>query len=166
MPSNQLTARVATEADLPAIKEIYDDEVLGAVSTFAVEPPDLGYWRQRLTSAARGDHVLVAEEDGRVLGYAYSGPYRPREAYERTRETSVYLADGARGRGVGRLLYDALLARLRADEVRTVVAVVALPNDASRALHLSCGFRSVGVLHGVGHKLGRWVDTELFELCT
>ena len=159
-----MTARAATEADLPAIKEVYDAEVLGGLSTFALTPPGLDYWRQRLTSPATGDHVLVAEADGEVVGYAYSGAYRPREAYARTRETSVYLAASARGRGVGRLLYDELLGRLRADGVRLVVAVVALPNDASRALHLACGFDSVGVLHDVGHKLGRWVDTELFEL--
>ena len=164
MPAHQVTARAATEPDLPAIKAIYDAEVLGGVATFAVTPPGLGYWRERLTSPAPGDHVLVAEVDGAVAGDAYSGAYRPREAYSRTRETSVYLAAGARGRGVGRLLYDALLTRLRADGVRLAVAVVALPNDASRALHLACGFDSVGVLHEVGHKLGRWVDTELFEL--
>ena len=159
-----VTARPATEADLPSIKAIYDAEVLGGVATFALTPPGLAYWRERLASTHQGDHVLVAESDGAVLGYAHSGAYRPREAYARTRETSVYLAEGARGRGVGRLLYDALLTRLRADGVRLAVAVVALPNDASRALHLSCGFGSVGVLHEVGHKLGRWVDTELFEL--
>ena len=160
----RVTARPATEADLPSIKEIYDAEVLGGVSTFAVTPPDLAYWRERLTSTTRGDHVLVAAVDGAVVGYAYSGAYRPREAYAHTRETSVYLAESARGQGVGRQLYDGLLGRLRADAVRLLVAVVALPNDASRALHLACGFTSVGVLHEVGHKLGRWVDTELFEL--
>ena len=163
-PSNEVTVRAATEADLPAVKAIYDAEVLGGVATFAITPPGLDQWRERLTSTAPGDHVLVAESGGRVVGYAYSTDYRPREAYARTRETSVYLADGARGRGTGRALYDALLDRLRADGVRLAVAVVALPNDASRALHLACGFEPVGVLHEVGHKLGRWVDTELFEL--
>ncbi|MFC4786266.1 GNAT family N-acetyltransferase [Nocardioides sp. MAHUQ-72] len=156
--------RPATEQDLPGIKAIYDVEVLHGISTFATEPPDLDYWRIRLDSTHPGDHLLVAEDDGRVLGYAYSSAYRPRAAYARTRETSVYLAGDARGRGLGRGLYDALLAALRADDVRLAVAVVALPNDASRALHRACGFSSVGVLHDVGHKLGRWIDTELFEL--
>ena len=79
-----------------------------------------------------------------VLGYASSAPYRPRPAYAHTREASVYLTDGARGRGCGRLLYDALLTALRADGVHLVVAVIALPNDASVALHRAFGFTSVG----------------------
>ena len=162
-PSNEVTLRTATAADLPVIKAIYDAEVLGGVATFALTPPALDHWRRRLDSTAAGDHVLVAERGGEVVGYACASAYRPREAYARTRETSVYLADGARGRGVGRALYDALLDRLRVDGVHLAVAVVALPNDASRALHLACGFDPVGVLHEVGHKLGRWVDTELFE---
>ncbi|GAA2144312.1 GNAT family N-acetyltransferase [Nocardioides koreensis] len=156
--------RPATAQDLPAIKAIYDHEVLTGISTFATAPPGPDYWQVRLDSRAPGDHVYVADDGEGVLGYAYSSAYRPREAYARTRESSVYLHPEARGRGVGRSLYDVLLAAMRADGVRLAVAVVALPNDASRALHRACGFRSVGVLHDVGHKLGRWVDTELFEL--
>jgi len=155
--------RPATEQDLPAIKTIYDAEVREGISTFATEPPELDYWRVRLHSTAPGDHVLVADDTDGVLGYSYSSSYRPRAAYGHTRESSVYLAPGARGRGLGRGLYDELLTAMRADDVRLVVAVVALPNDASRALHLGCGFSSVGVLHDVGHKFGRWIDTELFE---
>lgn len=156
--------RRATEADLPAIKAIYDHEVLHGISTFAIEPPGLDYWRERLESTSPGDHLLVATDGGAVLGYAYSGSYRPREAYARTRETSVYLAGTARGRGLGRRLYDELLALMRADGVRLVVAVVALPNPGSQALHVACGFTRAGTLHEVGHKLGRWIDTELWEL--
>jgi len=155
--------RPATAPDLPAIKAIYDGEVRAGISTFATVAPGLDYWQVRLESDAPGDHVLVADDGDGVLGYAYSSAYRPREAYARTRESSVYLAPRARGRGVGRGLYDALLEAMRTDGVRLVVAVVALPNDASRALHLACGFTPVGVLHEVGHKLGRWIDTELFE---
>jgi L-amino acid N-acyltransferase YncA len=156
--------RHATEADLPAIKAIYDEEVRHGVSTFTIEPPGLDYWRERLESTHPGDHVLVATDGDAVLGYAYSGSYRPREAYARTRETSVYLADSARGRGVGRRLYDDLLALMAGDGVHLVVAVVAVPNPASQALHVACGFTRVGVLHEVGFKLGRWIDTELWEL--
>ncbi len=156
--------RPATEQDLPSIKRIYDGEVLGGISTFATAPPELDYWRVRLDSRAPGDHVLVADDGDGVLGYAYSSAYRPRAAYAHTRESSVYLAPEARGRGLGRRLYADLLAAMRTDGVRLAVAVVALPNDASRALHRACGFTSVGVLHEVGHKFGRWIDTELFEL--
>jgi len=156
--------RTATESDLPAIAAIYDEEVRHGMSTFATEPPGSEYWRERLHSSHPGDHVLVAQQDGEVLGYAYSSGYRPRAAYARTRETSIYLASSARGAGVGRKLYDGLLGLMRADGVRLVVAVIAVPNPGSRALHRACGFRHAGTLHEVGHKLGRWIDTELWEL--
>ncbi len=156
--------RPAAEADLPAIKAIYDVEVRTGISTFATQPPGLDYWRERLESTHPGDHVLVAADGDDVVGYAYSGSYRPREAYAQTRETSVYLASSARGGGLGRALYDELLRRLRADGVRLVVAVVALPNDGSQGLHRACGFERVGVLHDVGNKFDRWIDTELWEL--
>jgi phosphinothricin acetyltransferase len=156
--------RPATDADLAAISAIYDEEVRHGFATFATESPGPEHWSRRLHSEEVGDHVLVAEEDGAVVGYAFSSPYRPRGAYARTRETSVYLARTARGRGLGRALYDALLALLRADRIRTLVAVVALPNPGSQGLHRACGFTPVGVLRDVGHKHGRWVDTELWQL--
>ena len=156
--------RPATGDDLPAIAAIYDEEVRHGISTFATEPPPLGYWTGRLTSTEAGDHLLVAERDGSVVGYAFSGSYRPRAAYARTRETSVYLAAEARGGGVGRALYDELLRLMRADGVHLAVAVVALPNPGSQGLHRACGFTPVGVLQEVGHKLGRWIDTELWQL--
>ena len=159
-----MLVRAATETDLPAIAAIYDIEVRTGISTFATEPPGLDYWRERLGSTHPGDHLLVAVDGDQVVGYAYSSSYRPRAAYARTRETSVYLADVARGRGIGRLLYDELLGLMRADGVRLVVAVIALPNDGSQGLHRACGFERAGVLHDVGRKFDRWIDTELWEL--
>jgi len=156
--------RPATEGDLPAVFDVYAHEAATGFATFDTEPKPLEAWRAHLASTDAGDHLLVAEEDGVVLGYASSGAYRPRPAYTHTREASVYLTDAARGRGCGRLLYDALLTALRYDGVHLVVAVIALPNDASVALHRALGFTSVGVLHEVGRKFGRWIDTELFEL--
>lgn len=159
-----MTVRRADPADLPRIAAIYDEQVATAVSTFDLEPAPLAYWEARLSSDAVGDHLLVAEADGVVRGYAYSSAYRPRPAYARTREVSVYLDAESRGQGLGRELYDDLLARLRDDDVHTVLAVVALPNPASEALHVACGFERVGVLPEVGHKLGRWVDTAVYAL--
>jgi L-amino acid N-acyltransferase YncA len=161
---HRVLVRPATDADLPAIKVIYDVEVLHGISTFATEPSTLDYWRERLHSTHPGDHVLVATDGDDVIGYAYSGSYRPRTAYAHTRETSVYLAEAARGRGVGRLLYDELLGLMHTDGVRLVVAVIALPNDGSQGLHRACGFERVGVLHDVGHKFDTRIDTELWEL--
>lgn len=160
--------RPASSRDLDAIAAIYAREVHNSVATFDLVPPPPAYWRHRLASTEPGDHLLVAEDDtsggGTILGYAYSASYRPRPAYRHTRETSVYLDDLARGKGVGRSLYDALLALLIADdEVHTAVAVVALPNDASLALHRRCGFQEVGVFREVGRKFDTWIDTAYLQ---
>lgn len=158
-----MLVRRAISADLPRIAAIYDEQVRTAVSTFDLEPAPLSYWEARLASTEPGDHLLVAwSDEGTVLGYAYSSSYRPRPAYARTREVSVYLDASARGQGLGRALYDDLLARLAADGVHQVLAVVALPNDASEALHRACGFTRVGVLPEVGRKFERWIDTALW----
>ncbi|TPG12929.1 GNAT family N-acetyltransferase [Pedococcus bigeumensis] len=156
--------RDATPADLPAMAEIYDDQVRTSLATFDTEPRGAAYLGEKLATTGGGNIVLVAWADGDLLGYAFSGPFRPRPAYDGTKEVSVYLAEGARGRGLGRTLYAALLARLdAAADVHTQVAVIALPNDASVALHLACGFERVGVLREVGHKFGRYVDTAWYQ---
>jgi L-amino acid N-acyltransferase YncA len=160
-----MTVRTADPADLPRIAAIYDEQVRTAISTFDLEPRGLAYWEARLASAEPGDHLLVAcSPSDEVVGYAYSSSYRPRPAYARTREVSVYLSAEARGQGSGRLLYDDLLVRMRADGVHQVLAVIALPNDASEALHRACGFERVGVLPEVGWKFDRWIDTALWGL--
>ena len=159
-----VTVRSADPADLPRIAAIYDEQVTTAVSTFALEPPPLSYWEDRLASSEPGDHLVVAEVDGVVRGYAYSSSYRPRPGYRHTRETSVYLDPEVHGQGLGRALYDVLLARLRDDGVHVALAVVATPNPASESLHRACGFEQVGLLPEVGRKFDRWIDTGIWAL--
>ena len=156
--------RIATPADVPAIATIYGQAVRGSVATFDTTDPPLSYWRDKLASTERGDHVVVLEDAGSVVGYAYSSAFRPRPAYARTRETSIYLAPAAVGHGWGRLTYTHLLSLLRADQVHTAVAVVAQPNPASIALHESLGYELVGTLREVGRKFGCWVDTRWYQL--
>jgi phosphinothricin acetyltransferase len=155
--------RPAREADLATVAAIYNVEVEQGVGTFDTEPKAPGHFAPRLEAADPRDVFLVAEDAGTVVGFAYSGPFRPRPAYAATRETSVYLASSSRGRGLGRALYTELLARLDAAGVHTTMAVIALPNDASEALHAALGFERVGVLREVGHKHGRWVDTAWWQ---
>jgi phosphinothricin acetyltransferase len=159
--------RDATSADVPAIAQVYGEAVRTSVATFDTDDPDPAYWRVRIDSGERGDHVLVVQDgpdaDGRMLGFAYSSAFRARPAYAGTRETTVYLASGARGRGLGRALYDELLRLMTLDGVHLAVAVVALPNPASLALHRSVGFVEVGTMHEVGFKFGRWIDTLWLE---
>jgi phosphinothricin acetyltransferase len=150
--------RTAVADDLPAVAAIYDREVREGVSTFGLDPRPLAVWEERLASIDAGDHVLVVESDGEVAGYATSSAYRPKGGYRYTRETTIYLAPTAQGRGVGRRLYDDLLARLASDGMHLALAAVALPNPASLALHRGCGFEEVGVMREVGRKFDRWLD--------
>ena len=115
-------------------------------------------------ASGTGEHLLVVANDDEVRGYAESTAFRPRPAYDHTREVSVYLGLDARQQGFGRKLYDDLLARLRADGIHVALAVIALPNPASEALHRSCGFTEVGVLREAGWKFGTWVDTGWWQL--
>ncbi|QGN57689.1 GNAT family N-acetyltransferase [Nostocoides sp. HKS02] len=160
----EIVIRDAGLDDLPTMAAIYDEQVGTSLATFDTEPRGAAYLGEKLASAGGSDIVLVARAGDEVLGYAYSGPFRPRPAYAGTKEVSVYLAVGARRRGLGRALYAELLARLDArPDVHTQVAVVALPNDASEALHRAVGFEQIGVLREVGHKFGRYVDTAWYQ---
>jgi phosphinothricin acetyltransferase len=113
---------------------------------------------QRIAKCAASHAWLVLEDDGRVVGYAYGGPYKERAAYRWACEVSVYLEPGLRRRGAGRALYEALLPRLAARGFRTAVAGMTLPNDASVGLHTAMGFEPVGTYRRIGWKLGAWHD--------
>lgn len=151
-------------ADVPAIAAIYGQAVRASVATFDTTGPPESYWHDKLASHDTGHHVVVVEDAGSVVGYAHSSAFRPRPAYDRTRETSIYLAPEAVGRGLGRLAYSQLLALLRADRVHSALAVVALPNPASIALHESLGYELVGTLREVGRKFDRWIDTRWYQI--
>ena len=163
MPMDGAILRPATAADLPAMAGIYNDAVLHSVATFDVEPQPPEHFADRVASTRPGDHVVVAEDGGRLVGMAYAVTYRPRPAYDGTRETSIYLAPEARGRGLGRALYDELLRRVDADGIHVCLAVIAQPNAASEALHTALGFEPVGTLREVGRKFDRWVDTAWWQ---
>jgi phosphinothricin acetyltransferase len=152
--------------DLPALTALYNHWVAHTPVTFDVEPWTVEQRRRDWFEnfAATGRHrLLVAVDAGQVVGYATSSRFRPKAAYDRTVETTVYLAPDATGRGTGGLLYGALLAELAGEDVHRAVAGVTLPNDASLALHRRHGFTEVGVLTEVGHKLGRWWDVQWLQ---
>jgi L-amino acid N-acyltransferase YncA len=157
------TIRTATEADLAAMAQVYTEAALTSVATFDVDPQPPEHFAGRVASTRPGDHVVVAEEGGVVVGMAYAVPYRPRPAYDLTRETSVYLAGAARGRGLGRQLYAELLRRVDGDGIHVCLAVIAQPNPGSEVLHRAVGFEPVGTLREVGRKFDRWVDTALWQ---
>lgn len=157
--------RAGHEGDLADLTRIYNHYVEHTPITFDVEPFTTEQRRPWLAAhPGHGRHrLLVAEAAGERLGYATSSPFRPKSAYATTVETTVYLAPEHTGRGVGSRLYAALLDTLRSEDVHLAVAGVAIPNEASRRLHLRCGFEEVGVFAEVGHKFGRFWDVAWFQ---
>ncbi|HEY9256222.1 MAG TPA: GNAT family N-acetyltransferase [Stenotrophomonas sp.] len=156
-----LLLRDATEADIPAITAIYAVEVTDFVNTYEYEVPDEAEMaKRRHNLLAAGYPYLVAELDGRVVGYAYAGSYRARVAYQWTVENSVYVAAEAQGKGVGAALMQRLIDECEARGYRQMVAVIGEPtNVASIRLHERFGFELVGIFKGLGRKHGRWLDT-------
>lgn len=155
-----MAVRPTTAADAPALAAIYGEAVLHGLGTFEEEPPSPAEMELRRLRIARvGLPHLVAERGGRVAGFAYAGPFRPRPAYRYTVEDSVYVHPDAQGAGVGRELLAAVVAACGAAGLRSLVALVGdSGNTASIALHEALGFRRAGLLPAVGFKHGRWVD--------
>jgi phosphinothricin acetyltransferase len=156
-----MKVRPATVEDAAACAAIYAPYVTGTAITFEYDPPTPEQMAERITAAER-THAWVVLEDpadgGRVVGYAYAGPFRSRPAYRWACETSVYLEPGRRRTGAGRALYEALFSRLVERGYRTALAGMALPNEASEGLHRAMGFEPVGVYRRIGWKHGRWHD--------
>ncbi|NWG45175.1 MAG: N-acetyltransferase family protein [Alphaproteobacteria bacterium] len=159
------TIRPAREGDLPGIVAIYNHYVLTTPITFDVDAQTVSTRAPWFTGFAEtGPHrLLVADHGGEIRGYVCSQPHRPRPAYRRSVETSIYLAPDAVGAGLGRRLYEALFTALAEEEVHRLVAGVALPNPASQALHERVGFTKVGVFTEVGWKYGRYWDVVWYE---
>ncbi|MFX1674685.1 GNAT family N-acetyltransferase [Paraburkholderia sp. A2WS-5] len=156
--------RDATPADFPAIAAIYAHHVLHGAASFEEQPPAQDELLRRHTAVReQGLPWLVAEIDGQVAGYCYATPYRPRAAYRYTVEDSIYIDEAFRGRGLGRTLLEALIARCEAGPWRQMIAVIADPKGGSLALHERLGFELVGTLRAVGFKHGAWRDTTLMQ---
>jgi phosphinothricin acetyltransferase len=155
--------RDATAADAAACQEIYAPYVRDTAVSFETEPPTVADMARRIAEAQSTHAWLVLEDDGRVVGYAYGGPFMSRPAYRFACVVSVYLEPGRRRTGSGRALYAALFERLAARGLREAMAGIALPNEASVALHRAMGFDEVGTYRRVGWKLGRWHDVAWFQ---
>lgn len=159
-----LTIRHATGHDAAGVRAIYAPVVRETAISFEMEVPSVEEMAARIARASPIHPWLVAERDERVVGYAYATPFRAREAYQHSVETTVYVAADQHRTGVGRQLMRALLERLRDAEHHLVVAGVALPNDASVRLHEALGFAPVGVFRHAGRKYDRWHDVGFWSL--
>ncbi|KJC43013.1 GCN5 family acetyltransferase [Bradyrhizobium sp. LTSP885] len=157
--------RPTTEADLPSITAIYEHAVRFGTATFELIPPDLAEMTRRYRALVDGGFpYFVAVLAGRVVGYAYAGPYRPRPAYRFTVENSVYLDPASHRRGIGLQLMERLIAECEARGFRQMIAVIGdSANVGSISLHRRCGFEMVGTHPSVGLKFGRWLDTVMMQ---
>ncbi|MDX2104734.1 MAG: N-acetyltransferase family protein [Alphaproteobacteria bacterium] len=159
--------RAATVSDAAAVQAIYAHHVATGYGSFDEMAPSVAAMAQRIVDIqAHPLPFLIAERDGRVGGYGYLGPFRPRPAYRFTLENSVYVAPDQVGQGIGRAVMQALIAHAEAGPWRQMIAVIGggtALNPASVALHRSLGFVLEGELVSVGWKHGRWVDLAMMR---
>lgn len=163
MAQPPVTIRRAHAADAAQMVAIYRPFVERTVVSFEVTVPDVAEFADRIATVVQTHEWLVAESQGAVVGYAYGGKHRAREAYRFSTEVSAYVADGHRGRGIAKQLYERLFERLAALGYCNALAGIALPNEASIAFHTSLGFTQVGIYRGVGFKHDQWHDVAWYE---
>ena len=162
---SDVVIRRAIEADVPEMNAIYNEYIVDSHVSFDTEPWSNGqrleWFRNRV---ADGYPILVACEGDTVVGAAWAGPWQPKRAYRSSAESTVVLSPGAEGRGLGTVLYAGLIDTLRDDGFHRVFAIIALPNDASIALHRNLGYTEIGVLDEAGYKDGQYHSTMLMQL--
>ncbi len=159
------TIRNAMLADLPQITDIYNHYVINTPITFDLQPFTPEQRRDWFVehSGTQRFQTVVAEQDGKVLGYAGTGSFRAKQAYETTVEMTIYCSPENQSRGIGSLLYAQLFEQLKSQDIHRACAGITLPNDASIALHRKFGFKEVGVFSENGRKLGRYWDVLWME---
>jgi phosphinothricin acetyltransferase len=155
--------RPVSPDDVPAIAAIYRYYVAETVISFESDPPDDATMAARIAEISGRFPYLVIERDDRIVGYAYASAFQARAAYRWIVETSIYLDQHARGGGLGRPLYEALLEDVRDRGFLAATGKITLPNAASVGLHEKLGFDRVGTYRSAGHKFGSWHDVGLFQ---
>ena len=157
--------RVATADDAADITAIYVPIVATTTISFELVPPSIDDMREKIDATLRQWPWLVnLDADGRVNGYVCAGKHRDAGAYQWSVNTSVYIREDSRGRGIGKALYLELFDRLRRLGYFRAFAGIALPNDASIALHESVGFEPIGTYQAVGYKFGAWRDVGWWQV--
>ena len=160
-----ITIRHATEDDLPAILEIYNDVILHTTAVYDYEPHTLEMRRQWfITKKEQGFPVFVAADDEKIVGLSSFGPFRAWAAYKYSVENSVYVSADSRGRGIGKLLIPPLIVVARELGLHTIIAGIDAANGASLKLHEHFGFKEVAHFREVGYKFDRWLDLKFLQL--
>ncbi len=156
--------RPTVPADLLALLDIYNHYVVHTPITFDVEPRTLAQrqeWLDQFSATGRY-RCFVADRGGRAVGWACSARFKDKEAYATSIETSIYLAPGEGGRGLGRRLYQTLFDALQGEDIHRAFGGVTLPNEASTGVHRALGFEHLGTYREIGRKFGRYWDVALY----
>jgi phosphinothricin acetyltransferase len=165
MKQNKVLIRNASEADLQAILDIYNEAILNTTAVYSEEPNTLQMRREWFLERVNNNFpVLIADVNGQVAGFSSFGPFRNRPGYRYTVETSVYVEKSFRGRGISRILVQRLIERAQQLNIHAIIAGITADNTISINLHRSLGFTEVAVFKEVGYKFGRWLDLKFFEL--
>jgi phosphinothricin acetyltransferase len=160
----EISIRSAMPKDAGPIAEIYNHHVANTIVTFDEDPVSSSEMARRLDEAQSGGWPwLVACEGESVVGYAYGAAWRPRPGYRFSAEVTVYVAPGQEGRGIGSRLYHELIPRLQSHGAHSLMGGIALPNDASVALHEKFGFKKVAHFEDAGIKFDRWIDVGYWQ---
>lgn len=157
--------RKATEQDLPAMLDIYNDIIANTTAVWHYEPHTLEMRKEWFDQRQQqGFPIFVADEAGKILGFSTYGSFRPWPGYSRTVENSVYVAADSRGKGVAKLLLPPLIEAAKQSGIHAIVAGIDAENEISIALHKKFGFVEVAHFKEVGWKFGRWLDLKFLEL--
>ena len=157
--------RFASKQDAPRLLKIYRPYVEDTDITFEYEVPTVAEFAQRIEEITSFYPYLVCEQNGRIIGYAYAHRQAERAAYQWNAELSVYLDTACLQKGIGKVLYGALIELVRLQHVCNVYGCITSPNPRSERLHEKMGFRRIGVFHDTGYKLGCWHDVVWYEKC-
>lgn len=150
--------------DAEKIAEIYNFYVLNTHHSFEIEAVSVEEMQQRISLASENYPFLVAEEAGEITAYAYASCYKPRSAYRKSAEVSVYIKNNLKQKGIGTKLYEKLFEELSKMDVHAIIAGISLPNDASVRLHEKFGMEKVAHFREVGFKMDKWIDVGYWEL--
>lgn len=150
--------------DAAQIAEIYNFYVLNTHHSFEIEPVSIEQMQQRISDTIESHPFLVADDNGRILGYAFATCFKPRSAYKNSAEVSVYVENDVKQNGIGTKLYEQLFDELSKLEIHAIIAGITLPNEASIKLHERFGMEKVAHFREVGFKMNRWIDVGYWEL--
>ena len=156
--------RAIRPEDASQICAIYNYYIENTIVTFEETPVSESEMKSRIVQNTQKHSWIVYEQDGVIIGYAYASEWKSRCAYKYSVETTVYLKSDAKGQGIGSILYGELIRLLREKNLHAAIGGIALPNEASVALHEKFGFEKIGQFKQVGYKFDTWIDVGYWEL--